>query len=380
MGRPLVYFVFDVLPPKSAGGLVAYYGNLARTLSDEVDFQLVSVFEYPPNDVDGFTGVPVHVLVHEPMDVEFPHVLLHPGAYGPRRFFGALKDAVVFFGSIPLARHRGRKLMTGGAVVAVSPAAAEFVSAKVPYLLELHNDYSYFWEGSPMGRMQVALDPEPLLTVFRSQADAEKAARAGVKADFIHNSALDPVGGTYADPALDQDRALFVGRLAPQKNPLRLLDFADATRAKVRGFRLDVYGSGPLEAEMREQIHARGLEDTVRLMGFRDDKLMYRDYGALWMSSDFEGLPLVMLEAMACGLPVVTTPWGDCVHEVIDGNGFVCDTSEEFARATAAVFEDNKGARALSRRSRARYEQGFSPDVFKERWLSLMHKAELPGF
>ena len=70
------------------------------------------------------------------------------------------------------------------------------------------------------------------------------------------------------------------------------------------GIKVDIYGSGPLEKELKQEIEKHQL--NIRLCGVRDDiHNVLPQYDAFIMSSIFEGQPISLLEAMACGMPAI---------------------------------------------------------------------------
>jgi glycosyltransferase involved in cell wall biosynthesis len=102
-------------------------------------------------------------------------------------------------------------------------------------------------------------------------------------------------------------RLVAVGRLSPQKGFDHLLS-ALATCHDLP-IELDLLGQGPEEARLRHQIATLGLQSRVRLLGFQSNPYpSLRNADALVLASRFEGLPNVVLEALACGTPVITTP------------------------------------------------------------------------
>ena len=112
---------------------------------------------------------------------------------------------------------------------------------------------------------------------------------------------------------------LFVGRLAPEKSLETLVaGFAAMTYDGPR--RLQIVGEGPRECALRQAVHDQGVEGLAqfRPRTSQDDLPdVYRGADVFAMTSRSEGIPVVLMEAMACGLPVVSTDVGG-VPEIVD--------------------------------------------------------------
>jgi glycosyltransferase involved in cell wall biosynthesis len=108
--------------------------------------------------------------------------------------------------------------------------------------------------------------------------------------------------------------ALSVGRLDREKNPLLLADILRLLREQDDRWRLVICGEGPLEEELRARLEALALGSHARLTGYvpHDNGLaeLYRESHALLHVSWTEGVPQVLFEAFAAGLPVVATAVG----------------------------------------------------------------------
>lgn len=106
---------------------------------------------------------------------------------------------------------------------------------------------------------------------------------------------------------------LYVGRLGYRKGLFRLLEAFAGLPSQVGGVELTLAGEGPLEPELRRRAQALGIAGRVRFAGFLDRagvRAELQRARAFVNPADYETGPLTLLEAMACGAPVVTTPTG----------------------------------------------------------------------
>ncbi len=107
---------------------------------------------------------------------------------------------------------------------------------------------------------------------------------------------------------------LSVGRLETEKNPLLLADILAALNAREPRWRLTVCGEGPLQEQLAERLRELGVADRARLLGYvpLDGGLYdaYRSCQVLLHVSWTEGLPQILFEAFAAGLPVIATDVG----------------------------------------------------------------------
>ncbi len=117
-------------------------------------------------------------------------------------------------------------------------------------------------------------------------------------------------GRDYSGPI----RVLSVGRIDPEKNPLMLADVLATLRGEDSRWSLVVCGEGSLESDLADRLRKLGLDDSAELKGYLapDEGLrqLYRDCHVLLHVSWTEGLPQILFEAFAAGLPVVATDVG----------------------------------------------------------------------
>jgi len=128
-----------------------------------------------------------------------------------------------------------------------------------------------------------------------------------------------------------------VGRFAPPKNHALLIEAFARVRTSAPLYLLLV-GGGELENTVREQVAALGLESRVRFLGIRADVAdILRASDAFVLSSRWEGNPMSVMEAMAAGLPVVSTAVGGVPELVRDGETGLLVPSEDTGALAQAI-------------------------------------------
>ena len=170
----------------------------------------------------------------------------------------------------------------------------------------------------------------------------------------------------------------FVGRLVEQKAPEILIKaFAITVKAQPRA-RLALVGDGPLEGPMRELAAKLGIADKIIWLGERDARGVLAGFDLFALSSRKEGLPYVVLEAMAAGLPVVATTSAGSEILVIPGvNGAVVppDDAPLFARALIDLVTDPIRMAQCAEGSRQRVTR-FAIDAMVDRTLEAYLDAQ----
>ena len=137
------------------------------------------------------------------------------------------------------------------------------------------------------------------------------------------------------DPAGDEPPLLVAaGRLVRQKNFNLLLD---AVAGLDRPFRLIIYGEGQQRAQLETKIAARGMADRVTLAGYVDDLRPSLGEARLFvLSSDYEGFPAVLIEALAAGVPIVATDCSPAIAGIVaKGDGILAPVGDPAALACA---------------------------------------------
>ena len=154
----------------------------------------------------------------------------------------------------------------------------------------------------------------------------------------------------------------FVGHLRPVKNPVRLVRAFAAVRAE-RPPVLLVLGEGPERAAMLAEAERLGCADRVRLVGHQSDPApWFAAMDIFAMSSDSEQMPVALVEAMGCALPVASTDTGDVAHMLPEEQQPFVVEHEDAALTTALetlVASPDLRAR-LGSLNRARAEERYT--------------------
>ena len=187
-----------------------------------------------------------------------------------------------------------------------------------------------------------------------------------------HGVELDRfVPARRAGDAVPRVEIVSVGRLVEKKGFPDLLRACSLLRDGSTPFRLQILGDGPLRGDLTALRDVLELRDEVEIVGERDGEDVLRAYQradlfaltpVVTADGDRDGVPNVVVEAMACGLPVVTTDAGGITEIVEHGvNGLVAQPGDvpAIARHLAELIGDASRRRRLGDAGRRSVEEGF---------------------
>jgi glycosyltransferase involved in cell wall biosynthesis len=261
---------------------------------------------------------------------------------------------------------------------------------KVPYVATCHN----WTDNDSKSRMYGWFDRRILSRFSRiaavSEAIEKRLLRAGVDANRIEivRNGIDVQALQIEEPQNQnkaQDHANvvvgFVGRLSPEKGPDLFLRAAKNVLQDRVGVEFLLAGDGPEISTLRQLSDELRISKKVRLLGYVTDmKLFYRDLDVLVASSRREGLPIAILEGMACGLPVVATAVGD-IPKIIDHGctGLLVPPENVplLAQAILSLIEDPSKRTELGAAARRFITEAFSNDRMGREYLRFYEKALL---
>jgi len=131
---------------------------------------------------------------------------------------------------------------------------------------------------------------------------------------------------SLSDPACDELTVCTVSCFKPQKSPADFIQLAAGITKKYNNVKFVVVGDGVLRGELEGLIEQFSLQGKVLLCGWqRDISRLLASADIFVLTSLWEGLPIAVLEALSCGLPVVATDTGGISEVIEEGrNGFLC--------------------------------------------------------
>jgi glycosyltransferase involved in cell wall biosynthesis len=240
------------------------------------------------------------------------------------------------------------------------------------------------------GYQRVFSTARAIIAVSRDMV--ERLVALGAPPDrMVHNACGAALSDLPASPAAAPPRFVAVGRLTAKKAPfVTLLAFA-AVRELVLDATLEIVGDGPLRGTCDQLLKALRLEGSVTLHGVtRHDDVFallrsarcFVQHSVTAPDGDSEGTPVAVLEAMAMGLPVVSTRHGGIRDVVEEGRtGLLVDeydvkgmTDGMLAFARDAVFAEAVGSAA-----RAAVAGRWSTERSLARLLSVLQRAAAPA-
>jgi len=208
-------------------------------------------------------------------------------------------------------------------------------------------------------------------------ADRIEIVHDGVDVDRIDRQPAIDVHATFWLP----HGAPIVGNVAalvPHKGQRHLVGAASRVVRQLPDVRVLIVGEGELRQPLEKQIRALGLERHVLLVGFRPDVIgIQKSFDLFAMSSVTEGLGSAMLDAMACGTPVVATRAGGIPEAIVDGvSGLLVPPHDDQALADGLLraLKDDTLRRTLGAAGRERVMSEFSVDQMVNRTLAVYER------
>jgi glycosyltransferase involved in cell wall biosynthesis len=380
--RRSLKITFLIINAYGMGGTIRTVLNLAGYLADEHDVEVISIvrrrtdpfFPFPP-------GITVRTLDDQRKDDgaavrllrNIPSILVHPQDFSYKG--SSLWRDLLLVRALRSLRH--------GVLITTRPGlnllAAELGRPDVVRVGQEHLNFGAYKPrlAADIVRRYPKLDALAVLSED-DRRTYEGAFRPGrPRVVFIPN-AIPKLGDGLADPA--NRVVVAAGRLMPQKGFDRLIPAFAQVVQHHPDWKLRIFGSGPKRNELQKLIAEHGVAASVALMGRASDLGSEFAKGSIFaLSSRFEGMPMVLLEAMSKRLPVVSfdCPTGPRQLVTSGHNGLLVPNGDidEFAAALRELIEDGE-KRARMGAAAAETASRHALEVVGQQWVELLHELD----
>ncbi|CAL9619430.1 glycosyltransferase family 4 protein [Streptomyces sp. enrichment culture] len=360
------------------GGTITTTFNLAAALAGRHDVEIVSVLRHRehPNLTPG-PGVALRALVDLRREQDNP---LHGR---PATVFPAAEYRYHQYSELTDRRIAESLAATDAdVVIGTRPGLNVHLALQAPErVARIGQEHLTLAHHSPrlrtaLRRAYRALDVVTTVTEADAEAYRRRMRLPGVHVEALPNSVPDPVL-----PPADGTAKLVVaaGRLVPVKRYDLLVEAFARVAAEFPDWQLRIYGKGPEQDRLRALVEQRGLWNNVFLMGAASPMEAEWVKGSIAATAaDFEPFGMTLVEAMRCGLPVVST---DCPHgpreiitDGVDGRLVPVGDTESFAAALLDLVRDGERRRRMGRAALS-HAGRYAPGPVVERAERLLRTA-----
>lgn len=191
--------------------------------------------------------------------------------------------------------------------------------------------------------------------------DKSSVLRNVIRMDALRQKAAEAENQTPYD-------ILFLGRMSEPKNPLRLVKVLNLVHDRYPQLRTAIVGKGDMEPQVREAIAESGAGGYIHLLGYQENGYGLLEHAKLMiMTSLWEGTPMCALEAMALGVPIVSTPVDGLCDLVEPGKtGFLESTDEALADRCAEIIRDGGLRAELSQNTMEKADVILNLETYKK--------------
>lgn len=228
---------------------------------------------------------------------------------------------------------------------------------------------------------------KPVLRHFATAIEAVGIAVEEYAVSFFKNKKITTISNCVIIPALPDKKEIFtvraelglpqdvlvaaaLGRLSKEKNYPNMIRGFSIVVQKFPSARLIIFGSGEMKEQLVDLIHQLHMDDQIILFGSIKNSQHWLAAADLYiLSSQMEGLPLALLEAMSVGLPVVATDVGDLRNVISQDCGSMVPSNDPNALASEIIrfFSDESLRKKAGERSREIISTQYNPEIWTEK-------------
>ncbi|MGB3159708.1 MAG: glycosyltransferase [Carnobacterium sp.] len=164
----------------------------------------------------------------------------------------------------------------------------------------------------------------------------------------------------------------FIGRLEEVKNPLKFIEIVKKAKKYKNNITTVMVGGGSIRQQCEKLIREYGLEKNIEMKGFVDNPLVYLENSNICvMTSESEGLPLSVLEALSLGKPVLITELDEVIEAIGSDVLLVCKTNDDFSENIKLLNEDNNLYTKISEKSKNKALELFDMKIYMNKFNSI---------
>jgi len=343
-----IALVYDAIYPWVKGGAEKRIYEIGTRLAQEGhEVHVFGVKWWKGADVIEYEGMALHGVCGK-MD-------LYTG--GRRSIF----EAIIF--SIKLIPHLAKEkfdLIDVSVFPYFSCFSAKLISVlrKTPVIFTWHEVWGNYWY-EYMGKIgffgkivEIMVSKLASKSIAVSDMTGNGLISLGVRVKSIHkvSNGIDLKRISNLKPSLNKCDIIFAGRLIKEKNIDILIEAINHARKTMPDIRCNIIGDGPEKNRLKQLVSGAGIQNSIRFYGFmdHDEVIAYmKSSKALILPSSREGFGMVVLEAYACGIPVITVrELRNAASELVnEKTGFVVDLKAKELGETICVLMNDAALR-----------------------------------
>ncbi len=237
-----------------------------------------------------------------------------------------------------------------------------------------HFNYEYFFSFANRFGFRHSVKPEKFIFLAKQSEEEILKRKKNLigKTCYVYNPIkFKPV----KDQQFHNNSLLFVGRFTEQKDPMFALKIAKYLHDVAFKYTLTMYGEGHLEAKMKEYIKDNKLDEVKLISHHNTSQEDYLKHDLLLCTSAYEGFGLVLSEANASSLPVITTLWAGPIDEALIDNegGYILNShnSKDFGDKIIETLSDITKFKELKIKA-YNSSKRLSDEPIKNKWKEIL--------
>lgn len=246
-------------------------------------------------------------------------------------------------------------------------------------ILMVHNCYEYYRSGRLTRNLLNKNYNKIDNIIYLSKKDLDKYEQEfdAKNGDFVYNiSQISP----SQKANYNKNKITYMGRL---DNNVKQLDHAILAIDELvhknlfNNWEFQIFGSGPDENEIKQLIKNKGLEKNISLKGTTSEvEKVMSESDIIMLTSDFEGLPMCLIEGASCGVPLISYDSSSGIHDIIidSYNGYVVEKNniKLLSEKIAKLVLDKNLRQALGSNGVQHIKENFSEEKIYKKWVKII--------